>query len=177
VIDSKLATFTDFLLPLPTSPARRVNFLGEPAGTPDDIQRIVQVLTGGSFPGVDPKQAEAQKAYSILFNTDFKPGSINPNKGYAIGNSFRPFNNSELEDYTVARGQEFKEALGQLPENADLKMVRAAYRSANQRALGRMGVNSGTRKKSQRRRSRGLRRGIRSLRSRKRTLRSRRFAF
>jgi hypothetical protein len=168
VLDSKLATFTDFLLPLPTSPARRVNFLGEPSGTPDDLQRIVQVLSGGSYPNVDPEQAKAARPYQILFSTDYRPPSIDPNKGFAIGNTFRPFNDAELERYTVLRGQEFRRELEGLPDTADSASVRRAYRSANDRALGAMGVR--TKATSKKRRTGGRR--LRSLRSRRSGLRS-----
>lgn len=165
VLDSKLATFTDFLLPLPSSPARRVNFLGDPSGTPDETQRIVQILTGGTYPIVDPSQAKELNAYKVLFASGYKPPSINPNQGHAIGNSFRPFTDAELERYAVARGQEFKAALGDLPADADLKTVRAAYRSANARALGKMGVAGARPKKSAKSKIRGLRSRFKSPRS------------
>jgi hypothetical protein len=181
VLDSKMASFGDFLLPLPSSPARRVNFLGDPAGTPDDLQRIVQVLTGGSYPLVDSNDAKMRQAYSVLFASDFRPPSINPNKGYAIGSSFRPFTDSELENYSVLRGQEFKNAVSSLSPNASESEVRAAYQTANNRALSRMGVNikmpkARTAKSRRSRRFSFRRASIRNLRNPRRKLRSLRFA-
>lgn len=180
VLDSKLATFTDFLLPLPSSPARRVNMLGDPSGTPDDVQRIVQVLTGGTFVGVDPTEARARRSYEVLFASGYRPPSIDPNKGFAIGNTFRPFNDAELEQYSIWRGREFKDAIGSLPSNADIKTVRAAFRSSNARALQRMGVSvkmpKGT--TTRRRRRSGLRRTssrLRGFNASRRRLRSLRY--
>lgn len=181
VLDSKLATFGDFLLPLPTSQARRVNFLGDPAGTPDDLQRIVQTLSGGNYPVIDTENAKAKAAYEVMFASDVKPPSINPNKGYSIGGAFRPFNDSELERYSVERGRAYKEALSALPADADAKTVRAALTDANNRALATMGVASAgrvvrsvARGSARPKFGRGLRsRGLRSLRNKRTRLRSR----
>jgi hypothetical protein len=178
VLDSKLATFTDFLLPLPTSGARRVNMLGDPAGTPDDLQRIVQTLSGGSYPVIDTNAPQTRSAYEVLFASSVRPPSINPNRGYQIGGSYRPFTDSELERYSVERGQEYKAALSALGPDASDRDIRNALTEANNRALGKMGVtNSATRtaRTSTRRTRRPMRlRNMRSrgMRSRKLRIRS-----
>jgi hypothetical protein len=178
VLDSKLATFTDFLLPLPTSGARRVNMLGDPAGTPDDLQRIVQTLSGGSYPVIDTNAPQTRSAYEVLFASDVRPPSINPNRGYQIGGSYRPFTDSELERYSVERGQEYKAALSALGPDASDRDIRNALTEANNRALGKMGVTTSatrTARSSTRRTRRPMRlRNMRSrgMRSRKLRIRS-----
>jgi hypothetical protein len=178
VLDSKLATFTDFLLPLPTSGARRVNMLGDPAGTPDDLQRIVQTLSGGSYPVIDTNAPQTRSAYEVLFASSVRPPSINPNRGYQIGGSYRPFTDSELERYSVERGQEYKAALSALGPDASDRDIRNALTEANNRALGKMGVTTSatrTARSSTRRTRRPMRlRNMRSrgMRSRKLRIRS-----
>lgn len=143
-LDSRLASVWDYLVPLPTSGARALNFLGEPVGTPNDIQRVVQTLTAGSYPWeVDSKQAKNLAAYESLFATGYRPPAVDPNKGYAIGGEWRPFNDTEMERYTSLRGENFRKALVELGPTDDRKQVQAAYQQANEDALGAVGVDLG----------------------------------
>ncbi len=142
-LDARMASFWDFLLPLPSSGARKVNLLGEPAGTPNDLQRIIQVLTGGTYPGVvDPKEAQTRTAYEALFASGYRPPSIDPNKGFAVGGDFRPLTNQELSDYTALRGRYFAEELAAVGATEDPKAARVAYQRANARALADVGVSN-----------------------------------
>lgn len=152
-INEKAASFTDFLLPLESSGARKLNALGDPVRTPDDMQRLIQVLTGGTYPGVVSEDKDAAHPYAVLFGAGYMPPSISPTRGYPIDGKFRPFNAQELETYSKVRGEEIKTALGALPVGADVSQVRAAYRSANLRALGRMGVTGGRTGKTSRSKS------------------------
>lgn len=137
----KTATFLDFLVPLPTSSAAKVNLLGDPASNPNDLQRIVQILTGGTYPGVTDAQAARDVAgYSALFSTGFRPPSIDAAKGYAFADGFRPMTDAELGKYTQLRGQYLKDALVGLGDQPDVRAVRAAYATANRRALSELGV-------------------------------------
>ena len=141
-LDKSMAGVFDYLMPLPTSGARLRNSLGDPVETPNDVQRVIQVLTGGSYPfPVDPKEVAAdQVAYQALFASGFKPPVINPGRGYNIGGQYRPMNNNELEQYTQARGQRLKEALSALGPNPSIQEVKLAYQEANQAALESVGV-------------------------------------
>ena len=142
-LDARMASFWDFLLPLPSSSARKVNLLGEPAGTPDDVQRIVQTLLGGNYPGVvDPNAPAARQAYEALFASGYRPPSINPGKGYQFGDSYRPMTTEELRDYTVNRGRYFAEELGSAGDSP--VEAKAAYARANQRALESVGASRPT---------------------------------
>lgn len=137
-LDHKLASFADYLLPLPTSGALQVNLLGEPAGTHDALQRITQSFTGGTFPGiVDPRSTPA---YEVLTASGYRPPSINSNKGYSINGQFRPMTDDELVRYTQARGDNLRQALIPLGANADIDSVRDAYSSANRAALRSVGA-------------------------------------
>ena len=149
-LDANLATFADFLVPMPTSGARRVNLLGDPSGTPSDMQRIVQILTGGTYPGITSSEAtKSQAGYSALFQTGYRPPSINPNKAYAFDGAYRPMKDEELSKYTQLRGQYLKEELSNLGDNPDERSARAAYQTANSRALSEMGVQVQTRRAAQ----------------------------
>src|SRR5262249_41660056 len=110
ILDPKLATVWDYLIPLPTSP-RAQNVLGDPVGTHDDLQRWVQTMTAGSYPVVDLNQIKSRAAYSALLESGYRPPAINPNKGYAIGGDYRPMTDSELEKYTEARSKYLKQEL------------------------------------------------------------------
>jgi DNA-binding protein YbaB len=145
-LDSKMATAWDFLVPLPTSAARQVNVLGDPVKTPDDIQRIIQVATAGTYPGVvspgeSVQQAGDANAYAALYTSGFRPPTINAGKGYVFGGSYRPMTATELQEYTVARGLNLKAGLAGLGPNASLAEVKSAYDAANAQALQSAGVS------------------------------------
>lgn len=143
VMDPKLATFADYLVPLPTSKGRAYNVLGDPVGTPDTDQRIIQTLTAGTYPWlVDKRQGVASAAYVALVNTGFRPPAIDPNRGYAIDGQFRPMTDPELERYTALRSQYLVEELSGVGPEATPGEVGAAYREANQRALRSVGVDT-----------------------------------
>jgi hypothetical protein len=141
-IDPKLASVWDLVVPLPTSGARRVNLLGDPLKDENDLRRIFQVMTGGSYPfpsGAADNPDSA--AYGTLFASDYRPPSINPARGYAFGNEYRPMTEDELNRYTELRGQYFKGELAGLGGNTDKKAVSQAFQRANNRALAETGVD------------------------------------
>lgn len=144
-LDERLATVGDFILPLPTSGARKLNLLGDPVRTPDDLQRITQVLTGGSYPGiVDGNRAKEVASYKALFESGYRPPSINPMQGYLIDGTIRPMKGTELQRYTEARGRNLKEALDGFvatgDQDQDKKAARDLYKSANDAALSEVGA-------------------------------------
>lgn len=139
-LDPHLATFWDYLVPLSTSGARAVNMLGDPVGTPDAVQRMIQTMTAGSYPLVDLDQAKANPAYAALMASGYRPPTINPNKGYAINGEFRPFTDKELAAYTVARGQALKQNLADLGPDATFQGAQQAYQRANDEALESVGA-------------------------------------
>ena len=144
-LDNRTATVLDFMLPLPTSKAAKVNMLGDPAGNQNDVQRIVQILTGGTYPGITDTQAgKAREGYAALFNTGYRPPSIDPGKGYAFADAYRTMTDAELERYSTLRGQYFKAELAGIGPDADVKAVRQAFQTANARALGELGVSQPT---------------------------------
>lgn len=142
-LDPRLANVFDFMVPLPTSAANRINVLGDHVGTDDALQRVVQIMTGGSYPlPVRPQDAHSEAAYDALFDSGFRPPSINPSKGYVIDGEVRPLSDAEIQKYTQLRGDYLKEALASLPDPSDKKAVQAAYNSANAKALAEVGVVS-----------------------------------
>jgi N12 class adenine-specific DNA methylase len=143
-LDSKMATFWDFMLPLPTSAAAKVNMLGDPVGNESAIQRVIQSLTGGTYWAVNAPERRQAAGYDVLFNTGYRPPSIDPNKGYPIGDQYRPMTPEELQKYTVLRGQYLKEELQNVAGTTDMGDVRQAYQAANQRALQAVGVDTAT---------------------------------
>ncbi len=136
-IDPKKANLWDLLVPLESSGARKVNSLGDPVGTPDDVQRVLQTM---ALPAVVNKSGTSSTPYAVLQNTGFRPPTINPDQGYAIGGDYRPMNGEEMAKYTQLRGEYLKQALSQLSPDADVATVRAAYEEANTRALEAVGV-------------------------------------
>ncbi len=141
-MDKNLASVWDYLVPLPTSGARAVNMLGDPVGTPDDVQRVIQTMTSGTYPWpVDSKDAEKETAYKVLFETGYRPPTINPAKGYLINGVYRPMNDEELAKYTVTRGQMLKQTLSQM-DGASEKQVAAAFNGVDQQALNSVGANN-----------------------------------
>lgn len=144
-LDPKLATVLDFMVPLPTSAAAKTNVLGENVGTENAVQRIVQILTGGTYPfPIQPGDAHSQAGYQALYESGYRPPSINTGKGYVIDGEMRPLTSPELQKYTALRGQYLKDALAVLPDPSDRKAVQAAYRDANTRALAAVGVDTST---------------------------------
>lgn len=144
-IDPKMASFWDLLVPLPTSGANRVNLLGDPMRSENDLQRIVQIMTGGTYPfPTDSADINTNVAYANLFGSEFRPPSISPGRGHAIGNEYRPFTEPELQTYTKLRGQYFKEELAGLGSTTDKAAVRGAFQRANSRALAELGVSQPT---------------------------------
>lgn len=139
-IDAKMASFFDFLVPLPTSQAAAVNMLGDKVGTENDIQRVIQTLTGGTYPFVATGEAQEATGYRTLFETGYRPPSINSNRGYDINGETRPLNDAELLKYTKLRGQYFKEELTNLPPGSTKEAAKNAFETANTRALSEVGV-------------------------------------
>jgi hypothetical protein len=141
-LDSHIATVFDFMVPLPTSGARMLNALGDPVKTPNDIQRIVQELTGGSYPfPVDPKSvADGQQAYANMLSTGYQPPPVSPARGFNINGEYRPMNTAELEAYTAKRGELFKANLAALGANPSKDQVKSAFQEANQQALSSVGA-------------------------------------
>lgn len=140
VIDPQKASLWDFIVPLSTSSARKVNMLGDPVGTESDVQRIFQTLSGGSYPVVNTGGINSQAAYTALINSGYRPPSVNPAQGYAVNGEYRPLNNAELQRYTELRGQYLKEGLTSAGPEATETEARAAYQQANARALSEVGV-------------------------------------
>jgi hypothetical protein len=137
-MDRNIASFMDFLVPLPGSQARALNMLGDPVGTPDAIQRVIQTMTAGTYPF---PVGGPGAAYQALFSSGFRPPAIEPNKGYAIGNEFRPMTDTELANYTQARGTLFAQALASMGPNPDHADVASAFKQANNDALEKVGVD------------------------------------
>lgn len=140
-IDPKLASFWDLLVPLPTSGANRVNVLGDPLRNQSDVERVVGIMSGGTYPLPTSSEMGENVAYANLYGSDFRPPSVNPGRGYAFGNEYRPMNEAELEQYTKLRGQYFKENLTNLGQTTDKKAVQEAFKQANARALGEIGAS------------------------------------
>jgi hypothetical protein len=139
-MDPKMASVFDYLVPLPTSASREVNSLGDPVKTENDAQRIVQVLTAGSYPlPVNPNETPSP-AYAAMFSAGWQPPAINPNKGFNVKGQYRPLNDEELGSYTAARGQYLKENLSGLGAGATKQEVQEAYQEANSRALAGVGA-------------------------------------
>lgn len=145
-INPKLASFWDLVVPMETSDANRVNLLGDPMRNENDVERIFKVLSGGTSPlPRDSDEFKQNKAYVNLFDSDFRPPSINPQRGYQFGNELRPMTQPELQRYTVARGKNFASELqaidvnGLVPEEAK-KVVQQAFKRANVKALEEVGV-------------------------------------
>ena len=144
-LDPKMATVLDFMVPLPTSAAARKNLMGDGVGTDDALQRVVQILTGGSYPlPINPGDAHEAAGYQALYDSGYRPPSVNPGKGYAIDGEYRPLTGAELQKYTALRSEYLKEALSSLPDPSDRKAVQAAYKDANTRALAAVGVDTST---------------------------------
>lgn len=146
-IDAKLATMWDFMVPLETSHARRINMFGDPVGTQDGVQRVIQMATGGNY-FANISGVPETEAYRTLAMSEARPPSIDPNKGYLIDGTFRPMTDTELEKFTLIRGQKMKEAVegvgsveGMDPIEAK-KTVQQALRAANRDALQTVGVEN-----------------------------------
>lgn len=145
-LNPKLASFTDLIIPLPTSGARRVNVLGDDVSSPSAIQHVIQTLSGGTYPGpVSPKAVQQSQAYRNLFVADWFPPAIAPARGFNFSGTLRPMNSEELSRYTQARGTRLKAELTGLdvssltPDDA-VKVVKDAYVRANDRALQDVGA-------------------------------------
>lgn len=142
-LDPKIASTWDFMVPMPTSQARAVNFLGDPVGTTDSLQRIIQTFWGGNYPGtVSEGDVRDRAAYSTVFETGYRPPLIDPNKGYAIDGEYRPMTDAELAKYTLLRGQNLKQELVSAGPGISLKEAHAAYNQANQAALQELNVDT-----------------------------------
>lgn len=148
VLDSKMASVWDFMMPLPTSGAAQVNMLGDRVGEANALQRVVQTLTGGNYPfPVSDKERQGEASYRVLFESGYRPPSIDPGKFYAIGNDFRPFTQSELQKYTELRGKLLKEGLAYV-DPSDKAGAKQAYQQANNEALMALGANTPSREPS-----------------------------
>jgi N12 class adenine-specific DNA methylase len=143
-LDPRLASTLDYMVPLPSSAAAKTNLLGDPSGTESGLQRITQILTGGSYPlPIDPTAAHSQLGYQALFDSGYRPPSISTDKSYAINGEYRPLNKQENARYAELRGQYLKEELMTVADTSDRNEVKAAFQRANQRALDAVGVDRG----------------------------------
>jgi hypothetical protein len=140
VVDSRLASVWDYLSPLPTS-ADLVNFMGDKVGSANDVQHVVQILTGGNYPFPVRNADNLVGPYKAVLESGFSPPSINPNQAHVIGGEYRPLTKQELSDYTLKRGQLFAQNLAGVSGD-DPKAVQAAFNTANQQALEAVGVTT-----------------------------------
>ena len=148
-MNGRLATFGDMIFPTPWSGARRVTVLGDPSGSFDQVQQIVQTLSGGTAPGkVNPRLARNKPAYEALFSANWVPSPPNPARGYAIDRVYRPLTRPEMQRYTGLRADFFAKALAPvapqiiaLPQEQGEKIARKAFEDANNRALTAIGVD------------------------------------
>lgn len=139
-LDERAASIGDLMLPLPTSGARKLNLLGDPVRTPNDIQRVSQIMSGGtSIVPVNTADAKSEAAYRALIESGFRPPSISANQGYLIDGTIRPMKGIELQRYTEARGRLLKEALSSWSSTGnadeDKAQARKLYQTANAQAL------------------------------------------
>jgi hypothetical protein len=115
--------------------------------TPNDVQRVIQSITAGTYPlpikpGEQARNADDSAAYLAMASSGFHAPSIDPRKGYNINGEIRPMTASELEQYTVLRGQYLKANLSQLGATATPQQAKAAYQQANAQALAAVGVQT-----------------------------------
>jgi len=146
VLDTRTASVWDYFMPLKSSGSAQVNFLGDPVGSGNAVQRVTEILTGGNnLVPINDKAREGAAAYQALFANGWRPPSIDPNRGYAIDGKFRPMTDKELQSYTVARGQYLKQELADLGPEATAKEAQSAYKRANKQALSDIGVDTPSR--------------------------------
>ena len=143
-MDTRTATMLELLVPNPWSQHQRVNSLGDPMANPNDVTRLVQVMSGGIGWGNDQPSTDAYRAISAA---NYSTPAINPAKGYDFNGTIRPMTGKELETYTVARGQAFKQELSGvnvdgMTESEARQVVQAAYRRANASALAAVGATT-----------------------------------
>lgn len=148
-LDPKLATVADFIIPTGGSPAREMNMLGEPVMTPDDVQRVVQVMTGGTYPfAVSPGDvqeegpSESNAAYTALFASGLRVPATNPTRGYDINGTYRPMTGQELERFTQLRGDYLRQNLSQQGAQATHQTAQQALHEATAQALSDLGVST-----------------------------------
>lgn len=170
-LNPRLASVGQLILPTTDGP-RRTNVFGEPATEIGDVQNIVNRLTRGSGSVVD--MTAKDMPYASLFASGYMPPAISPNKGYNFNGTFRPMNGSEYENYAQVRGQEFYRELESLGFSSDPDAIGKAYRTANRRALGMVGVSFPRPKRPRRVRGRKLRAPRLSYRRTSTSLRRRR---
>lgn len=146
-MDRDLASVLDYIVPLPSSQGREYNILGDPVKTPDDLQRVIQVVTGGTWPfPVDPKQLLKTQAYANYLASGYHPPATPLDQAHAIDGVLRPLTRAESIEYTRIKTTLFREELSSMnidglePKEAK-KEVAAAYKRANEEALTRVGVD------------------------------------
>ena len=144
-IDPHKGSVFDLMVPLPGSGAQRLNVMGDPLRNENDLQRVVSILTGGTYPIPVPDAGSQQTAYANYYASDYRPTATSTNRGYEIGGQVRPLTPREMETYLQARGAAFKTALSQMnmegmtPQERTAA-VKAAYEEANASALHSIGV-------------------------------------
>lgn len=167
-LNPKLASVDELLFPTTNGP-RRVNVFGEPATEIGDMENILRRLTRGSGDIVDePKNTP----YASLFTSGYMPPAMQPNKGYNINGQYRPMTGNEFDQYAKVRGEEFFNEMQSVGFTSDPEVAGKAFRTANRRALTRMGVRFPKPKRQRPIRSRRL--SSPRLRYRSTRLRSRR---
>lgn len=181
-IDPASGNFWDLIVPSPWSPQRRVNMLGDDVSSPGAVSRVIGITTLGG--GITGGVAQENAAYSNLYATGSRPGTISRTKGYNFNGTLRPMSRDELAQYARLRGTNLKAALmamgtvdGMNPADAKTA-VQDAITTANQQALASMGVTVKPKTLSTPRSSRSSGRRSRSLkpyRSRYRSTRIKRF--
>lgn len=141
----KTASLIDSILPVLGSDTARFNMLGDKSATPSDAQRIIQTMTGGTFPGVvNPNRAKESHPYAVLYESGYRPPSFDGAKPYLFGNELRPMTRAELRKYIPTRGKLFAEELQGVSltgvEETDRRAVQQAFKRAETRALAEVGA-------------------------------------
>lgn len=140
-VDTRMASFTDLVTGIPTSGSMHTNMLGDPVGSGPALQRVLGEITGNGLPWVtgDPHDALSHP-YRVLFESEYRPPSINPSQGRLINGQYRPLTMMELARYTRIRGEAFKQELQYVPTGATETQVHDAFNRANTRAMLEMGI-------------------------------------
>lgn len=134
-IDPKKADLTQLLFPSPNSTAQRTNSLGDSVSNPNAVQRISQMLTGGTYLGiVDEKTQMQQKPYDLIYKAGWVPPPMNQGQFRNIGRDFRPFTPEETANYYKSYGNAFRADVAKVPESLPPEALQERLQDAHQRS-------------------------------------------
>lgn len=146
-IDPRKADLSQMLFPTPNSSAQRTNSMGDSVSNPNAVQRVSQILTGGTFPWVVSEQDQMKvKPYNLFYKSGWVPPPLTEGTYRNIGGDYRKLTPDEVSAFYKSYGNAFRADVAKVPDSLSgenlVERLQAAHQRSRDKALRDVGVET-----------------------------------